>query len=1074
MPNTQLDDVDRSLDAIVAKSQQPPQQPQPRELDDVDRSLDAIVAKSRTAAPPVSAAAVDTTQPDSTWQRIRSFMSHPLLSSNLYLPGVSDIEDASEFVSKELQQSGHGSLAKIASAPAGVAQGIKDTVSGMTTPTNLGIVGLTGGLGAMEDAAVTGLAKLGLSPAISQAIPRLINMGFALTGLYTAAKSSPAIVAAIKRDDVEEASRLLTGAAGTVGLASVAGINALGDLAPRSLSEPRVQIVPTEAQKLELENAKPATAKTVSAEPSAAEPKPETTIAADTKTESPEAKTTEGKEVPISRVVNDSTLPVVSQDALLAEATQRQINNSAVIRQMVDPTTLKSPEDIQNAITAISEHLGNNLDLRVAQRIGFSQQVALANELQMPVEDLIRRRSGTAFNAETVTASRALLKSYADSITELAAKAAGGDTAAADQQALQIATYQELANQIAGVASESGRALGSFRIDYDALPEVKIARAMAQLQPGTLDDANALLAKIDKSDPLYVQKVNSFVKQITPSTTSDKVFEIYRSGLLSGPATLVKKSVSEAMLGALEATSRVVTGGLANLRYRAGITDQPEAFASEGYYFSRGAAMAFTHLRDVLSNEFDFADAPELAHAPGFEGGQEQAVKGVLGRIIRLPGTVLSRTANMVYLANYMGEINSLAARQALSEGLSGEELAARQDWLSHNPTKEMSEAAHRVGLHGTFQDDLSGWMAKVQPALQYKYLRFLFPFVKTLSNLISASADYSPIGLIRGTATADLTQQSKGLLGTAIMAAAMYLANEGLVSGGGATDFKKRESETAAGNFESYSLKLGNKFIAYHMAEPLGLLIGGSADLIHSLKHDEDPAISTSKAQSILAHLNRNIDSFPFLLQISSLIDSLTNLGNGNRAEKNVDNILSAVVPAFVKDTAQTIDPVIRTPAYQGLTNPIPGLVGTIESRIPGLTKNVPPDISLRGQPVKRSASELGGANAFPIVTSKPDPISQELYRLGLVTEAAPKSATVKGIRGKRVALPGSKMSSDEARTIQQQEESEFYQRASLAINTPSWPEIPDKEKVIVLHKLRVISQATRYPRLLKLRQGQ
>ncbi len=47
-------------------------------------------------------------------------------------------------------------------------------------------------------------------------------------------------------------------------------------------------------------------------------------------------------------------------------------------------------------------------------------------------------------------------------------------------------------------------------------------------------------------------------------------------------------------------------------------------------------------------------------------------------------------------------------------------------------------------------------------------------------------------------------------------------------------------------------------------------------------------------------------------------------------------------------------------------------GLLQTIEERVAGLTKNVPADIDITGQPVRRPASALGGANPFPVTEDK------------------------------------------------------------------------------------------------------
>src|SRR5207302_4893499 len=112
------------------------------------------------------------------------------------------------------------------------------------------------------------------------------------------------------------------------------------------------------------------------------------------------------------------------------------------------------------------------------------------------------------------------------------------------------------------------------------------------------------------------------------------------------------------------------------------------------YWFAKGAIEALQHSRAVLSGEFDLADAP------GFEPSHQQAIKGKVGDVVRFPSTVLSRQTNLMYVLNFHGELNAQAARVAIGEGLSGPELAARQEYLAANPSAEMTDSAHDTALH--------------------------------------------------------------------------------------------------------------------------------------------------------------------------------------------------------------------------------------------------------------------------------------------------------------------------------------------------------------------------------------
>jgi predicted ABC-type ATPase len=768
-----------------------------------------------------------------------------------------------------------------------------------------------------------------------------------------------------------------------------------------------------------------------------------------------------------AKVVTDDHVPVVSKDSILSEATQRIINNSSVLQQVVDPAKIQTPEDVTIALNEATKHIETKLDPRVGTRISLDAQKQLASDLGMPVAELLNRQSGAAYSAERAIAARAMLKQSADNIVELARKAATDETAK-PELAMAMARHQEIANQVAGITSEAGRALGSFRVKGDDLPAVKIADVMSQLNPDALAEATKLLTKIDPSSQDYVRKVNQFVREVKPATTADKLFELYRNSLLSGPATVIKKGISEAAMMALEATKKAMVGGLESLKSATGVSKSPEAFASEGYWYAKGAAQALTHMREILSGEFNLADAP------GFEHGGQSAIKGRIGQLVRIPSEIIGKQTNLVYAMNYFGELNALAARQAISEGLEGEALAARQEYLAHNPTKEMTTAANEMGLHNTFQSELGRTGKAASGLIQSNPVsRFLFPFFKTPVNLVKASGEFSPYGLFKGTAQGDLGLQAKGLLGSSIAAGIAHLAMNGLITGGGPINFKQRETKEATG-WQPYSVKVGGKYYSYRNGEPLGLVLGLVADAIHGQMKDEDPAISNSKTANALNHVTRNVSNLPFLMQLGNIVDSLTHLGQGNTVERVIDNLLaSAVIPAGVKNVAQTLDTTSRGPQHEGWSDPTKGLVQTIEERTPGLTKNVPADIDVTGQPVQKPVSGLGGANPFPVSTEKNNPVVAELARLGVTVENAPTGpVTVKGVGRKKFAVPGTTPTPDEAVKIQQLETRDFFTLASRAVSNPQWKAVPDDEKKIILNKLHAAVTKSRLQRLQQIRQ--
>jgi hypothetical protein len=738
-----------------------------------------------------------------------------------------------------------------------------------------------------------------------------------------------------------------------------------------------------------------------------------------------------------ARIVSDDHVPVVSQSEVLAHAVQAMVDNSHELGKLgIDPSTINSPADAEAMLQQASDHIKTNLDPRASAVISFDEQKALASDLGMTVEDLLSRKSGQAFNAEQAIASRALLNDSGLNVVK-AAQAAVADKSTMPDLTRSLAQHQAILDSVKGMSAEAGRSLGSFRLED--LPASRIADALSKLDPEAQGKAAELLAKIDPSNP---RQLNDFIEKISPSTTADKIFEFYRNSLLSGPATVIKKGASELTMLALESTKKLAAAGISKIK---GGEDQ--RFVSESYWFAKGAIDGLSHAKAVLTGEFNLEDMPS------FERSGQQAIKGLAGDIIRFPSTVLSRQTNLMYVVNYFGELNAQAARQAIKEGLTGTELAARQEYLVAHPTADMIDAAHDTGLHNTFQKDLGKFGKKIQGAMKAEptgALKYLVPFFRTPINLAKESAYYSPYGLFKGVLTGDLDLQARGLVGSSLAAGVAYLAANGLVTGGGPVDYKKRETLESTG-WQPYSVKLGDHYVSYRKLEPVGLVLSLVADAVHGMKAGDPEVVSQSKVDTAINHIIRSLQDVAFVPTLANLSEAITN--PGARAQNFIARQITGFVPALVKDVAQAVDPTVRKPT---------GISQTIESRIPGLTGRVPAVTNIAGQEVKRPGSAVGGANPFPVSKTVNDPVLTELARLGVSTTQAP--ATVKR-RGRLTQLTDT-----QRQQLSQQEGQELYKILSRIVPKKGWQSLNDDQKRGQITKFRRQIEESRPQRIARI----
>jgi hypothetical protein len=309
--------------------------------------------------------------------------------------------------------------------------------------------------------------------------------------------------------------------------------------------------------------------------------------------------------------------------------------------------------------------------------------------------------------------------------------------------------------------------------------------------------------------------------------------------------------------------------------------------------------------------------------------------------------------------------------------------------------------------------------------------------------------------------ARADLV--SRGIVGTGIALGLAHLVLNGSVTGGGPINVAQKRSLESTG-WQPYSLKIGNKYISYHRFEPLGLTLSLVADAIHGSTTGDPEHVAQAKADTAIASIARNTSDLPYMFSVSSLMDVLHDT-SGKRAQNFVARQVGSFIPAGVANIAQGMDRTVRRPQ---------GVIQSVESRIPGLTKNVPPVMDVSGQPVQRPASGLGGANPFPVTTQRNDPAVSEMARLGVTLENAPAKVTAPktGLHLKRgQKAPSLTVQPDEARELQGQDAATLTSFLRVIVTTPVWKEMGDDEKRNAIKHVRTQIAGTRFSRLLALR---
>ena len=930
-----------------------------------------------------------------------------------------------------------------------IVSGVGEIAGSLTSPGSVATIAATGGLGEIGGAA-------------GKIVPRLISAGFSAQTLYGAARQVPEVRDALKTGDYSTAENLLTkiileGGLAALGVRHAAtGKGAVTGKADSATVEPEVHPVPPESSLGQLIGGQEAPAvHVVPTDATKMTLEAEHTVTPESKAETTGETRTENAQ-PTAKVVSSGHVPVVSRSEVLTAAIQRIVDNSDALQKIgVDPQKIQTVDDVADQLNGAAAQLKQDMDPRIANSLTFDMQKQLASDLGMQVEDLLSRKVGSAFNAEEVTAARAMLKASQTHVLDLARQATNDEIPFKDFTNA-LAQHKAVLDVVKGtVAREAGRALGAFRIAADDLPQAKIADLMSKLDPAAQVRAADLLSRIDPSDNAAV---NKFIQEITPASTSDKVFEAFQNALLSSPRTAIIKSASDATMLFLDSIGKLTAGVIAKGKSLA-TGEAPERYPLEAWSFGKGAARAIGQAGRVLLGQDDL---------PGFEQHGRAAIKGTFGKIVRVPMTVLSRITDAAHTLNYAGQIEALSYRQAMAEGLKGQDLEARQSYLAQNPTPQMRQQAFDFARKQTFQARLGPIGAETQKWIRtVPVLRYVVPFFKTPANIVKTAGEFSPYGLAKGIASSDVDLQARGAIGSAIAAAVTYHALQNNITGGGPIQPQQKFTLEATG-WQPYSIKIGDKYFSYNRLEPLGMILGLTADLAHAIHSGTDPESSEvkSRADHIQQIISRNIENLPFVYSLSNLMSAFQP-DNKSGVQRFIDRQIADIIPAGVASLAQGLDPTVRRPE---------NLPQYIEARVPGMTRDVPPAMDISGQPVQRPANALGGANPFPISTERKDPVVSELARLGETAEHLPATVTEprKGLHLKRSQkAPRETLAEDEARTIQQQDERQLHAFLTAIVNSDSWKQMTDAEKKSLIKHARSEITRNRWERLEELRKA-
>lgn len=713
---------------------------------------------------------------------------------------------------------------------------------------------------------------------------------------------------------------------------------------------------------------------------------------------------------------------------------------------------ISDADDIRELVDSVSTAFSSSINAAKDGTKTFDQLKQLAAEVAGEPDVLVKAFQDTDNLAARVMASRAVMAGSAKRVMELAKAAQDGSVTSMLAFRKQVLVHSTIQAQMKGVQTEVARALASFRImsgsvDMSKMEMDGLIEAMGGVQANR--DFAAKLQEI--TSPSKLAKV---LEKSALARTEDALFEAWRAGLLSGPATQVANIAGNMLVAITSPVERAFGAGIGALRRDPDAIQMREVSAqlfgmaqgmvdalrmtSEGWrtlgaaggQFVKGdyrGAMGTIEAREAtlpaaVKGLFLDDAGPVGARKGVLEGGMPDMPgaissenfklnpgsflgKGVdmLGAVVRTPYRGLASMDTLFQSMHYSGEIAAQAYRRAHAGGLTGEALAKRIQELHMNPEPDMVKAAYDTAVVNTFQEPMglmgtailnAGDSSKAFSPL----VKVLMPFVRTPINILKYIGRRTP-GLARASemhkaAIAAGGREKAMAEGRLAMGSSLLLAGGMFASMGMITGGgeKKLESERLAG-WQQYSIKIGDTYYSFNRADPVMSFFGIAADLADIAGHLPESDVSEVLGSAALAITN-NVLSKTWMQGVSETISALAT-GDGERIQKHFRGMAGSMVPfsGAVRSVRKEDDEAMRE---------VFDWIDSIKNTIPGLSKTLPPMVNILGDDmIYRGGLGPDIASPFTASVENPSPAAKAMAELNLDVQRLPRSITASGAPG-------------------------------------------------------------------------
>lgn len=774
------------------------------------------------------------------------------------------------------------------------------------------------------------------------------------------------------------------------------------------------------------------------------------------------------------RLVYNVTKSVNDVDGLSAKQIKKLAKKGEIPQReesefVINLSRVETPEDIQAVMRAFVENnkLRNKEATRGVRTFDITKRAA---EDINGFQTLMDRRVGQAFNAEEVVAAQQWYYYITDKLVEASNKVAIKTVSSADVFAFRkiMSIHDATQTAISGARAESGRSVGAWRIPADGSGiNVKAINEVLN-QYGGKENIIELAQKIASlGKDMTAGQINNITKKGAYAANRDAFIEVWTLGLLTSPPTHVRNILSSGIVAVAEIPKKAIQSFIPESGVHLGsipyyslgavrslneaFVNSAKAFRGEplGDVFGRGISGGkLTELprerasaipRELLEERKISA---ALSESPSELFSQKEYLKATAtflkgfkdnlfitpyaygmdyyGRAMGVAGKALSGGDAFVRTVLFRAESNSILANKGISQGLKGKEL----DKFITNGTNDLDtktiDLAKSFAETNIFINDLgkTGKLGqKILSALPM--LKFAVPFYRTPANLLKWQYHNSPLALlsrdvrekIAGGGAERGEVLAKMGMGTIVMQLASDQSLRGNITGALSTNIGLRKHQEAMG-MKPYSIKFGDTWYGYGSLDPIGGIIGFSADLTTILANyesydmEEQDSVEELVTAGTLLFANQVIGK-GFLGGVTDLFDALS---DPNKPKRFFDNVVAGFIPQGLATVARGLDSESKM---------VGDLADKLKAKIPYFSKDVPRGRNIWGETISPSVpTSLGmmgeagkflnmAINPFYVSNEIDRPASKWMFENGLPLSMPSKTLTYEGTKINLKELP-------------------------------------------------------------------